>query len=559
MNSQLTLVESNHGSSTDAPRKKLKEILEGVASKELVLAFGGPIGAGLKDVIDLVGSELESLDYKIERIKISELIKTSAHKLGLSASALDGKPSKQMERYRNLQDLGSQLRLQKGGDVLAQLAVRYISLDRAKKNKDAPIGEVVPQRVVYLIDQLKNPGEVSLLRAVYRENFYLLGVLCGYEQRKMNLKTEGMSVTEAETLMEIDRKEGVAYGQNLEKTLQLADFFLRNSTSNTKAIREPIDRFLRLMHGDLSVTPTVHEQGMYAAFSAGLGSACMSRQVGAAIIDREGKLIATGCNDVPRGGGGLYREDGSAADNRCIHLKGGVCFNDQSKDVLRDSIGDIIKLGTLKYFKDDLPGHLKSGIENVLADPVAGLELISEQIAEKIAATIRTESRLKDLIEFSRAVHAEMDAIVNLGRTGQGISQDSVLYTTTYPCHNCARHIVAAGIRAVFFIEPYEKSLASDLHSDSISHDADGEPLLSEWLDVDRLKNRKVNFLHFEGVAPKRYMDLFFAEQGRKGADGRRKPWLGATSSKKIPEYLEAYPALESRVVQHLDEAGMGI
>src|SRR5690606_35538144 len=155
---------------------------------------------------------------------------------------------------------------------------------------------------------LKNPAEVSLLRAVYRENFYLIGVLCGYEQRKMNLKAEGMSVTEAETLIEIDRKEGVSHGQNLEKTLQLADFFLRNSSSNTKTIRDPIDRFLGLVHGDLSVTPTIHEEGMYAAFSAGLGSACMSRQVGASIVDREGKIIATGCNDVPRGGGGLYRE-----------------------------------------------------------------------------------------------------------------------------------------------------------------------------------------------------------------------------------------------------------
>src|SRR5690606_22707121 len=127
-----------------------------------------------------------------------------------------------------------------------------------------------------------------------------------------------------------------------------------------------------------------------------------------------------------------------------------------------------------------------------------------------------------DLIEFSRAVHAEMDALVSLGRTGQGVSQDAVLYTTTYPCHNCARHIVAAGIRAVFFIEPYEKSLASDLHSDSINHEAEHEPSLQEWVDVDRLRSRKVSFLHFEGVAPKRYMDLFFAEQGRKGADGRR-------------------------------------
>ncbi|HEY9253708.1 MAG TPA: hypothetical protein VIP30_04150, partial [Stenotrophomonas sp.] len=439
MNSQLSLVPSETPQSSDTPKKTLKGILEGVASKELVLAFGGPIGAGLKDVIDLVETELKSLDYEVERIKISDLIKAAAQKLKLQEQAqAELQSSAAKKRYRNLQDLGSQLRLLKGEDVLAQLAVRHISLDRAKKNESTPVAEVVPRRVVYLIDQLKNPAEVSLLRAVYRENFYLLGVLCGYEQRKLNLKSEGVSITEAETLMEIDRKEGVAHGQNLEKTLQLADFFLRNSTSNTKAIREPIDRFLRLMHGDLSVTPTIHEQGMYAAFSAGLSSACMSRQVGAAIVDREGKLIATGCNDVPRGGGGLYRE-ASGEDNRCIHQRGGVCFNDQNKDKLRDAIGDIIKLGAAKYLRDELPAHLNKNLGEILVDPVSGIEAISQQLATEVAQTIRSESRLKDLIEFSRAVHAEMDAIVNLGRTGQGISQDSVLYTTTYPCHNCAR------------------------------------------------------------------------------------------------------------------------
>lgn len=541
MSSPLSLVSSDAAADSKLePKQKLKDILDGVASKELVLGFSGPIGAGVKEVIDLVIGDLNSLGYTTERVKLSDLIKSAAKQLNIEPDpVVDGAA---VNRYKLLQGLGNTLRKEKGSDVLAQLAVRHISLDRAKKNGGA-IEDVVPGRVVYLIDQLKNPSEVALLRAVYRENFYLVGTLCGYEQRKRNLMSEGLSITDAEFLMERDRKEGVSHGQNLEKTLQLADFFVRNSSSNTKVIRGPLDRFLRLVHGDLTVTPTIHEQGMYAAFSAGLGSACMSRQVGASIIDREGKLIAMGCNDVPRGGGGLYRETSHADDHRCIHLKGGNCFNDEKKNQLGFDIRELIAPKVSEFLEQSkVPNFAK----------------LSDELSEVLSTKIRNESRLKDLIEFSRAVHAEMDAIVNLGRTGQGTSQDAVLYTTTYPCHNCARHIVAAGIRAVYFIEPYEKSLASELHSDAISHDVDHEVPLSEWQDPDRNRHRKVSFLHFEGVAPKRYMDLFFAE-GRKDENGKARRWVGGSAAKKIPEYLEAYPALESRVVKHLDETGMGL
>ncbi|MFD2579396.1 deaminase [Novosphingobium colocasiae] len=55
-------------------------------------------------------------------------------------------------------------------------------------------------------------------------------------------------------------------------------------------------------------------------------------------------------------------------------------------------------------------------------------------------------------MNFSRSVHAEMEAIVSVARIGKGSTVESTLYTTTFPCHNCARHIVAAGITRVVFL-----------------------------------------------------------------------------------------------------------
>jgi deoxycytidylate deaminase len=98
-----------------------------------------------------------------------------------------------------------------------------------------------------------------------------------------------------------------------------------------------------------------------------------------------------------------------------------------------------------------------------------------------------------------------MEAIISAGRTGKIGIVGGTLYVTTFPCHCCARHIVAAGIKTVYYIEPYPKSLALELHDDSIGTEED--------------KN-KVAFLQYEGCAP-RIMKLFHKETKRKEKDGR--------------------------------------
>lgn len=60
-----------------------------------------------------------------------------------------------------------------------------------------------------------------------------------------------------------------------------------------------VERFIKLVHGINGISPTIDEIGMHAAYSAALRSACLSRQVGAAILDNQGNIISTGCNDVP--------------------------------------------------------------------------------------------------------------------------------------------------------------------------------------------------------------------------------------------------------------------
>jgi cytidine deaminase len=54
------------------------------------------------------------------------------------------------------------------------------------------------------------------------------------------------------------------------------------------------------------ITPTAEEQAMFTAYGASLRSGDLSRQVGAAILDPFGDLLAVGCNEAPKVGRGLY-------------------------------------------------------------------------------------------------------------------------------------------------------------------------------------------------------------------------------------------------------------
>ena len=55
-------------------------------------------------------------------------------------------------------------------------------------------------------------------------------------------------------------------------------------------------------------------------------------------------------------------------------------------------------------------------------------------------------------MELCTAIHAEERAIRSLGgRDATG----ATLYTTTYPCFQCARYIVDAGIKRIVYVEAY--------------------------------------------------------------------------------------------------------
>jgi deoxycytidylate deaminase len=119
------------------------------------------------------------------------------------------------------------------------------------------------------------------------------------------------------------------------------------------------------------------------------------------------------------------------------------------------------------------------------------------------------DAQLMDIIEFGRIIHAEMSAITDAARLGRQTA-GSTLYCTTFPCHLCAKHIVAAGMERVIFLEPYPQSYARKLHSDSITFEGNDA--------------KKVFFQPFIGISPRRYREIF-EKRKRKDKKGKALEW----------------------------------
>ena len=271
--------------------RTIGERIEGRRSDEIVIAFCGPVGCNLADVIRTIRAQFEEYGYLTEHIKISDIIKDYYRENGLPPrlSKLSLNPSPGKERYTTLQDLGNDLRQRFDSQILAALTMAKVAANRDIAMRKNDIEK--PPKTVYIVDQLKHPEEVELFKLVYGNIFYLIGVLSPQNVRFNYLtRTERIPGHDAQFLIDRDRDElRTSYGQKLEKTVQLADYFIRNNQDSISNLLHPCQRFVALVHGKNGVTPTKDESGMYAAYSASLKSACLSRQVGCCNSEQRGQ------------------------------------------------------------------------------------------------------------------------------------------------------------------------------------------------------------------------------------------------------------------------------
>lgn len=472
---------------------------------ELVIALCGPIGSPLHQV----GSDIESIltrdfDYTCNIIRLSEIIEDHEGKVIQNSS---------FKRVQDLITKGNTLRENYGKSILADFAISKISFNR-EKHKGSEATKFSSRRVCHVIDSIKNQEELEALRYVYGNILYFVGVFSPLPIREKNLKDRGMSLAEVYQLIEQDSGEEIAHGQTVRETFPQADFFLRVDSQADAPRKRKIKRFLDIIFGVGVFTPSPHETAMYLASSVAGNSSCLSRQVGAALTDGKGEVISVGWNDVPKYSGNLYQyseaDPSMENDHRCMNRDGGKCSNDSEKQsITSDIVNELIKN-----------------------------DVIEESKKEK-AINVILSSKIKTLLEFSRSIHAEMHAIILGSQMSGSRVKGGKLFCTTYPCHSCARHIIASGIKEVYYIEPYRKSLAIRLHGDAITE--------------SESESEKVRILAFDGVAPTRYFRMFKVKlNSRKNSEGKQ---IHVDRKKATPiceVSLESLPVLEAIVVDRL-------
>jgi deoxycytidylate deaminase len=484
---------------------------------ELVFALVAPVGLNHEQVAEHLKSQLSEFGYTAETIKLSAKIPPLCKVFGIETPV---GPLEGGERIRALMTAGNQLCEAFNADcgkeeknaVLAIAATSEIAAARRKAAKPVEQGKISTNPALlnraHIILTLKRPEEVRYLRKIYGIGLHVIGIF-GTEEERTRFLTRHKQVSQglAEELIEDDRDDKQSGGQRSQGAYQLSDVFV-DGGSGSEAWKKEISRYLDLIFSHPYKTPTRDEQSMFMAYAASLRSAQFGRQVGAAISNPEGDLLAIGCNEVPRAEGGQYWYP-DHPDER-DHERG-CDSNDEEKNRILDEI-----MGMLP--------------ELSRADPGLKAKLM--------------KSSLFEITEYGRATHAEMEALLSCARRGVS-TKGCFIYTTTFPCHNCARHIIGAGIDKVIYIEPYPKSRAGDLHNDSIS--------LENEARSATLSEKKVKFVPFVGISPRKYAEIFTVnpmygkevDRKRKGS-GEAINWQRNRSSSRLTMVPLSYIERES-------------
>jgi deoxycytidylate deaminase len=481
--------------------KSAKAVLLDTATNEVVFAVVGYVGSGTSEIAKalkglLEQERLEGGKFDVEILKARKVITDWASRNGHEPPTT---PENDLKTTSTFQDLGDKMRSSGDHAIVARELIQQIRLTRASRQGISNPGNEAVQpdgtRRAYILDSIRHPAEVELLRRVYQDSFVLVGIVSDAKVRlqRVTKKYSNAGVTDAEKFMSRDARAKEKFGQRVSEAFHMADFFVDNTVdrfldgepNEDWDINDKLSRLIKIITASEVVRPDISETAMSEAYGAGLRSACLSRQVGAALLDSRATVVATGTNEAPRAGGGVYgvsfEEDDESPehdhDHRCAYRKiGRYCSNTREQNAIIDElISEIPELQSLSPIR-------------------------------KNAQALRN-GRIGDLLEFSRAVHAEMEAIISAARKGVS-TVGGKLFVTTFPCHYCARGIIAAGIDEVQYIEPYPKSQALALHADAITVDAK---------DRKQVKGRrKVLFRPFTGVAPRLYRRAFIKDRELK-------------------------------------------
>lgn len=316
-----------------------------------------------------------------------------------------------------LQRLGDEMRKEQGSYILVDLVLASVAGS--------------PERLV--IDGIRNVGEIQRLRDLYGYRFTLVAVLSSTEARWERI---GSSAYLSKGLNDIqflqddarDRNEETPWGQQVELCIDQADLFVDNSDDVTlKKFTEETLAIVDLATGEKVRPASQQEILMHMAYGSSHSSKCLKRHVGAIVVDPSGQVVGVGYNENP------------LMTKPCVEepTYGFRCF----RDIIRNN--HFAKLNAIEarcpICSQPLP---------VIAGPPWQCPSCTERGVKTNLEAFFFPDRA---MNWCTAIHAEAWALTAAGERARG----GTLYTTTFPCLQCAEKISQAGIREIWFTEAY--------------------------------------------------------------------------------------------------------
>ncbi len=438
----------------------------------LIFGFTGSLGSGCTFLAEGVAAKLGAHGHYC---RLSQFLEQEADKRGTAKTV------------QNLQSLGDELRLRNRNSILVEKCLDQVG------QEDEQSRFTQDEEAVLLIDGIKNGGEVKYLRQF--PNFYLVSVHADQPTRERRLVGAAASYRRFDTAQEFliadqrDEQEDVPHGQEIKRCNYLADIIVDNSTPLPEPKERERDRFFNAFVNDyihpvrkvrkgepaLDRPPTVHETLMTMAYCASKRSSCLKRQVGAVIAyirrikdgrlqanqsgderDLPFQIVSCGYNDIPAG-------------TPCAFSPWQGCYRDHLLEDHAKVVKYCPNCGAI------LPARLKCPhcrIENEFRSLQCAHcdgDLLGDYACENCGYKAfgvclpGKEGIPGKLLDMCRSLHAEENAILGLSGIATSDRGELVLYTTTFPCNLCANKIIAAGIKTVYYAEPYTMKESKEL------------------------------------------------------------------------------------------------
>jgi deoxycytidylate deaminase len=390
-----------------------------IKRQPLVIGLTGPFGAGATTVSKV----LEGMQF--QRTSLSQAIKSElaeweaqeqdkwqeqmraweeGQKVGPPPPSRSLSPQ---ERRRKLQDLGNEGR-KKSPDYWLGKALASVDL-----GKDV------------VIDCIRNHREIEALRSRFT-NSLVIAVLASKERRWHRIAPDydgNRKLFDRDDRRDADEEEDT--GQHVQKCVDTADYVLlneedhRSTTGRAAALRSRLETDIAFVRGQKAREPTPHEAHMATAYTQSHMSLCLKRHVGAMIVGLDGRPISLGYNENPVKIQPCKRDPG-------------YCIKDS---IMEDELERLVGV----YCPQCGTRNERLSKPYVCCNP---------QCRENLKLRLYPSRN----IEKCTAIHAEEQAINSLqGRS----AKDATMYSTTFPCVQCARRIVDVGIKLVVYVEAY--------------------------------------------------------------------------------------------------------